>query len=478
MKNGSSLRLTIESLGARGDGVGTLRDSDSADGSDAFGGSERRVFVPFALPGETYEIGRTVRRGDAQWAVDATRLTDAPERVAPPCPHFGVCGGCAIQHLSPEAAAVFKADLLKTAISRAGFDPAHVRPTLPVPPGRRRRAKFGYRRTERGWIIGFSERASHRLVDLEACPVLTPALRAAPALLRDLLAQAPECGPSGEIQVTDTDMDLDITLAPSAGRDTPGDRSRAKTSRNHRSRKSGKKLKGSPKGDATVLSIEARQAIADWAVRNAVIRVNLETAGGIEPIAARGPVHVSVAGRAVDLPAASFLQPSAEGAAILADCVLAGMRDVHDGPIGRAADLFCGGGALSIPLGGVARSVLAVDVEGPAIEALNRALQGPGLAPLPITTERRDLFRQPLEAAELDKCDVVVFDPPRAGAEAQARQLAQSGVPTVIAVSCNPATLARDLRILSEGGYRLASATPVDQFTWSAHVEAVVVLHR
>ncbi len=478
MKKGPSFRVTIESLGARGDGIATPPEAASEAEPDGSRGRGRQLFVPFALPGEAYDIAAVERKGSAEWAIDASRITAAPERVTPSCPHFGVCGGCAIQHMNRDAAAAFKADLLRKAIARAGFDPALVRPTLCVPPGRRRRAKFSYRRTGRGWIVGFSQRASHRLVDIKTCPVLTPALQAAPALLRDLLARAPECGPGGEVQVTDTQTGLDITLSPGVGSGLPKSGGVAANPRRGRTRKSRAKPDTPHHSRSGGLAIETREAIADWAELNLVARVNLATSGGIEPIVARRSVHVSVAGRPVDLPAASFLQPSVEGAAILADCVLDGLASVHGGPVGRAADLFCGGGALTIPLSGVARSVHAVDLEGPAIDALNRALQGPGLAPLPITTERRDLFRQPLEATELAKFDAVVFDPPRAGAEAQARQLAHSAVATVIAVSCNPATLARDLRTLAAGGYRLASATPMDQFTWSAHVEAVAVLHR
>jgi 23S rRNA (uracil1939-C5)-methyltransferase len=178
------------------------------------------------------------------------------------------------------------------------------------------------------------------------------------------------------------------------------------------------------------------------------------------------------AGRArIPLPPGAFLQATALGEETLARLVLEAI-----GEAARIADLFCGIGPFALRLAEQA-SVLAMDGDDPALKAVDRAARGtPGLKP--VTTEIRDLFRNPLTTRELDRYEAVIFDPPRAGAEAQARELAQSKVPTVIAVSCDPATLARDLAILVEGGYRIEAITPVDQFKYAAHVETVAVLRR
>jgi 23S rRNA (uracil1939-C5)-methyltransferase len=141
-----------------------------------------------------------------------------------------------------------------------------------------------------------------------------------------------------------------------------------------------------------------------------------------------------------------------------------------------AADLFSGVGTFALPLARTAR-VLAVDSDAKALSSLEAAARrAQGLRP--IETKLRDLLGTPLGPRELEGFDAVVFDPPRAGARAQAERLARSSVPLVVAVSCDPGTLARDLRILVDGGYGLEAVTPIDQFLFSAHVEAVAVLRR
>lgn len=174
------------------------------------------------------------------------------------------------------------------------------------------------------------------------------------------------------------------------------------------------------------------------------------------------------------LPPGSFLQATAAGEAALAHLVM----EAVDGARGaaRAVDLFSGVGTFALRLAERVR-VSAYESSATAIEALNKAVRGAaGLKPL--AGEVRDLFRRPLLAQEMKGVDVAVFDPPRQGAEAQARQLAASAVPLVIGVSCDPVTFARDAQILAEGGYRLERVTPVDQFLYSSHVEVVGVFRR
>ena len=180
-------------------------------------------------------------------------------------------------------------------------------------------------------------------------------------------------------------------------------------------------------------------------------------------------------GIAVTPPPGGFLQASREGEAALIGLVKQAAAGAK-----KIADLFSGCGTFALPLARDA-TLFAVDSDRASIEALARAAgdaQGAGLKINPVKSEARDLFERPLTAKELKGFDAIVFDPPRAGAAAQAAEIAASGVATVIGVSCNPATFARDARIIVGGGYALSQATPVDQFVYSPHVELVGVFRK
>ena len=185
---------------------------------------------------------------------------------------------------------------------------------------------------------------------------------------------------------------------------------------------------------------------------------------------ARAPI-VRFGRATVALHPGGFLQAVAEAEAFMADAVVEAVRGAR-----KVADLFSGSGAFTFRLAEVA-AVAAFDSEPLATGALKTAIgTAPGLKT--VTVEARDLFRRPLAAAELNRFDAVAFDPPRAGAVAQAGEIARSKVPVVVGVSCNPATFARDARVLKSGGYRLERVTPVDQFLWSPHIELVGVFRR
>jgi 23S rRNA (uracil1939-C5)-methyltransferase len=191
-----------------------------------------------------------------------------------------------------------------------------------------------------------------------------------------------------------------------------------------------------------------------------------------EIIVVRAPPHITLDGVAVEVPQSIFLQAVPEAERLLIELVVAALPK----KVRRVADLFCGVGTFAFALARRAQ-VLALDSDKRAIAALTAAARhAPGLKP--IEARVRDLFRDPMSARELDGFDCIVLDPPRAGAEDQARRLAKSKVPAVIAVSCAPATLARDARILIDGGYRMGPVTPVDQFLFSPHVEAVMAFTR
>jgi 23S rRNA (uracil1939-C5)-methyltransferase len=404
-------RLTIDQLGHRGDGI-----AETPDG---------RVYVALALPGEVVEAEVEGDRG----RLVAMEVASA-DRVTPPCPLFGTCGGCAVQHLAPVAYAHWKRGLVVDALGQARLE-APVGPLVDATAGGRRRVTLHARRTDGTPRVGFMAARSHVLVPVEHCPVLAPALAGAPAAAL-ALARAMGTDKPLDLQVTATLGGLDVELR-GHGTVAPGLRARL-----------------------TALAGELDLA-----------RLCLHG----DVIVERRPPLIRMGRADVALPPGGFLQATAAGQEVLAGLVAQAV-----GPAKAVADLFSGCGTFALPLAEAA-SVHAVEADAGALAALDRAARhAPGLRP--VTVERRDLFRRPLQPAELARFDAVVFDPPRVGAEAQARALAASDVPLVVGVSCEAASFARDARLLIAGGFALQAVTPVDQFAFSAHVEIVGVFRR
>jgi 23S rRNA (uracil1939-C5)-methyltransferase len=408
-------RCVIERLGHRGDGIAV--------------GPEGPLYVPYVLPGETVEVEPVPEHPDRRHMVRIEVASS--ERIAPICPHFGACGGCALQHWDASRYRAWKRELVVSALAQAGLD-APVDDLVDAHGAGRRRAVFHARRGTHDVLeVGFAAYRAHHVVPIDRCPVLSPelagAIEAAWAIA-ELLRPARK---PLDIQVTASNAGLDVDVRGS------GPLSPALVSR-----------------------------LAGLAAAHRLARL---TRHG-ELIAQRAAPTLRMGRAQVVLPPGAFLQATAEGEAALARLVAS-----HVGDAGVVADLFAGIGPFALRLAERAR-VSAVDADGAAIAALRQAAAAPGLKP--IETQVRDLFRRPLAAAELARFDAVVFDPPRQGAEGQARTLADSTVPVVVAVSCNPVTFARDVRRLVDGGYRLAAATPIDQFRYSAHVEIVARLVR
>ncbi len=413
-------RLLIDRLGHRGDGV-----ANGVDGA---------IYVPGALPGETVEVEGVPGHPDRRRLL----RVEAPsaERTAPICPHFGVCGGCAVQHWSVARYRAWKRDLVVEALRAAGVD-APVAELIDAHGDGRRRAVFHARRGSHEILeVGFSAMRTHRVVAIDRCPILAPALDGA---VEAAWAIADALGPADkplDIQVTATDAGLDVDVRGS--------------------------------GPLTAPLVAALARVAD---KHNLARL---TRHGELIALARVPT-VRMGKATVPLPPAAFLQATAEGEAVLGRLVLAACTSVTAGAV-NVADLFAGIGPFALRLAERLR-ILAVDDDEPALSALKRAAASTaGLKP--VETERRDLFKRPLAATELKRFAAVIFDPPRHGAESQARELAASGVPLIVAVSCNAATFARDVRELLRGGYRLIEVTPVDQFRYAAHVEIVARLER
>jgi 23S rRNA (uracil1939-C5)-methyltransferase len=354
------------------------------------------------------------------------------ERAAPICPHFGVCGGCALQHWQSAPYRAWKRGLVVDALRQAGLE-APVGDLIDAHGDGRRRAVFHARRGALDVLeVGFSAARAHRIISIDRCPVLAKNLDGALAAAW-AIAEA--------LNVTEKPLDIAVT-ATDAGLDID--------------------VRGSGPLKPALMAALTRIAVARNLAR-------LTRHG--ELIAQPRTPTLRIGAATVGLPPAAFLQATAEGEATLARLVLAACADAK-----YVADLFCGVGPFALRLAANTR-VLAADDDEAAIAALKRAAStATGLKPVETTT--RDLFKDPLTAAELKKLDAVVFDPPRQGAQAQARALAASRVPRIIAVSCNAGTFARDAAELVRGGYRLIDVTPIDQFRYSEHIEIVARLER
>jgi 23S rRNA (uracil1939-C5)-methyltransferase len=408
--------LVIDRLGHRGDGV-------------ADGGVEP-IYVPGALPGETVAVAAVPGHPDRRHLLHVDQAS--AERVTPICPHFGVCGGCAVQHWDAARYRAWKRDLVVSALRQAGIE-APVAELIDAHGDGRRRAVFHVRGGAHGILeVGFSAPRAHHVVPIDHCPVLAKTLDGAlPAAWAIAEVLSPVKKPL-DIQVTATDVGLDVDVRGS-GPLTPA----------------------------------LGMALARVAASHGLARL---TRHG-DLVAQQHAPTLRIGAATVALPPAAFMQATEEGEHVLARLVLSACSNA-----GVVADLFAGIGPFALRLAAHAR-VVAVDADEAAIAALKRAaIATPGLKP--VETRIHDLLRHPLVPTELHGFAAVVFDPPRQGAQAQSRQLGASRVPLVVAVSCNPATLARDLRHLIDGGYRLETVTPVDQFRHSAHVEIVARLVR
>ena len=409
-----AVRLAIDHLGRRGEGV-AHRDGDT-------------VYVPYALPGETVLAER-----DGERARIVETLVARPDRLQPVCPYYGTCGGCAVQTLPVPDYLAWKRDLVVTALGKAGLD-APVAQTLDAHGAGRRRATFHSRldAPRSPPRVGFMQARAHTIVDIAVCPILSPGMAGALPAARRVAAILSQSGRPLDIVVTATDTGLDLDF------------------------------RGLGKADEA----QARALISAAA---ALDLARLSNHGDVL-VEARAPV-LRMGRAALAMPPGAFLQATEAGEAALAEQVRAGVGEAK-----RVADLFCGVGTFALRLGETA-AVTAVDSERNAIAALVRAAAGATGLRQP-KTEVRDLFKRPLAAAELTGFDALVFDPPRAGAAAQAAEIAKSGVPRVVAVSCDPGTFARDAATLVAGGYRIESVAPVDQFRYSAHVELVALFAR
>ncbi|WP_288487278.1 class I SAM-dependent RNA methyltransferase [uncultured Novosphingobium sp.] len=385
-----------------------LRVAAKGDGITAWG-----RHVPFSAPGDRVQADGVIEPG--------------PHHATPPCRHFRTCGGCQLQHLDEETLAGFVAERVANAASGQGLTPEVITPPHLSPPRSRRRAALHAQRQGGRIVLGFREQGSQRIVDMQECHVLVPELFALVAPLRRMLARHP-----GKLAV-----DIEMTLAEQ-GVDLG--------------------LKG-----LRVEGLDATEAMLAFAQDNQLARLTLDQGYGPEPTWEPNPVSVRLGPASVPLPPGAFLQATADGEATLIAAAqewLAGSATV--------ADLFSGLGTFAFALAGPGTKVLAAEATRDAHIACKAAA---GRAQMPVLALHRDLFRNPLQPDELNRFAAVLLDPPRAGAREQVGYLAQSTVPRIVYISCNPSSWSRDATTLVAGGYRLAELRPVGQFRWSTHVE-------
>lgn len=412
--------VTIKRLGTAGDGIALLGDGTL-------------LYVPGALPGEVVRARPVARRGEG-WAAELVALLrPVPERVAAPCPHFGQCGGCALQHWHGDAYADWKAGLLRHALGRAGFADAPVGPVCRCQPANRRRLDLALRRTPAGVTAGLHRQRSTDIVDLETCLVAAPALFSLLRPFRVLLQGLDALNRNGSAELNLTETGPDLLLRTDAA-----------------------------------LSVGDRMALAGFAHVQDIARISWALKRDPpEPVCVRRQPIATFADVPVHLPPGAFLQATADGEAAIVSAVIAGLPAVQ----GRAriVELFAGCGTLTFPLA-LHGHVTAYEGNEAAFQALRRAA-----ACRPVHAIQRDLARSPLQTAELAGACAIVLDPPYTGAAGQMPALAATKAGRIIYVSCSQAALCRDARVLKAAGYKIAAATAIDQFLWSPQLECVVV---
>jgi 23S rRNA (uracil1939-C5)-methyltransferase len=415
--------LDILRIGADGDGVAILPGGDPA-------------YLADTLPGERIHVTTYAKRGQG-WAATGDLLTLSAERQAPPCPYFGTCGGCTLQHWQDAPYAAWKSAQVQAALGRAGFADVIMAPLGRTPPGARRRVDLALEREGATVRVGLHRHRGQDVIDLQSCLVLEPKLIALIDALRRVMPTISALRHTGSALANLLDSGIDLMLRT----DGPLEAT-----------------------DRTKLAALARHIGAcriSWAFRDGPS----EAAGQLEPAIIR------LAGVEVSPPAGAFLQASQAGEAAITAAVLAGLPEKLAARA-YAVELFAGCGTLTFALAERLR-VVAYEGNAEATAAVRRAIAGRR-----IEAVQRDLARQPLTVKELSGAAAIVLDPPYTGAALQMPAIAASGVERVIYVSCNPQALARDAKMLRDAGYAVLQATPVDQFLWSAAIESVVVFGR
>lgn len=433
----SGERIIIDHIGMAGDGVGEY------DGE--------AIYVPFTMAGEKVNVDVVGKSRHGYKGVLKGVVSPSDDRKEPICQHFENCGGCKLQHLQQADYASFKMDNFKESMARRGFDidELSIKELWHVDLAARRRARFGAKKTKKYLVLGYRGLGQHGLFDIKTCPILDDKILAILPSLREFLFEALEEAAEIDIHITNYPEGLDIVLI------LPRD---------------------------TEASVDLLMEGAIFAEKNDIARLSWQDGedGEVTPMGIRRDPALSydnlgVRGTKILMPAGGFLQASAKAEQKMQNIIIGAFDDNNKKEDYKIADLFCGWGSLSLPLlKHGCKEIIAVDNAGEAIDSLTKGVSYAGLGGR-LKPDCRDLFKEALEGNELDGLDAVIFDPPRAGAKAQAEALAVSDIPLIIGVSCNQQSFARDARILENGGYEMKEIHLIDQFLYAAHLEIIAV---
>ena len=416
--------VTITSLGQQGDGLA------QHDGHP--------LFVARAAVGDTLRVELPTGKDAHARIVEVVK--PGAGRIDAPCPHYERCGGCQLQHLDQPTYQAWKENAVHQMLTKAGVEPETWLPPVFIPNATRRRVTFAAIKKDKVVTLGLNQLRSHQIEDLTVCLLLTPALENVRANLKPYLLRLLPEGKLTDISLQDIDGSIELILT----------------------------------GDFGDLSFTKMDLVNEMAYGLGLARIGWRKGqfDKADTLIAPLPTKKMFGKLQIDIPPASFLQPSREGEDALVAAVLDGCKDLKRAAF---ADLFAGSGTFTGHLLQQG-TVYAAENEADHIDALKKA--GLSMAKK-LQTEKRDLFKEPLTFKELNGFDCVVFDPPRAGAQAQAATMARAQkLNRIIAVSCNPVTFIRDAELLIGGGYQLKSVQLVDQFIWSAHSELVGVFSR
>ena len=408
--------LTIDMLGAQGDGIAHH--------------DEQVFYIGGVLPNEKVQVSLSGPR-----ATLLHILEPSPKRIDPSCSHFPICGGCRVQELNITDYSAWKFGLLERLLKKENLSVEQLLPITMSPPGSRRRARLGVEHTRKGIRLGFNQLRSHNIIDLQDCATLTSTLVTLIKNMKPFLADWLPLKGICDIQLTQLGNGIDMVL-----------------------------IGGPP------LKLAQREALATLAEKLDIAQLSwrMEDRSTIEPVAYRQSLSVSFNETSVSFPPGNFLQATQHGEASLIDFTIKAVSDSA-----KVLDLFCGLGGFGLSLH-QAKQVTLVDLDGPAIANLGQAVK----QNKQYQAFQRDLLREPFSSNESDEFDAIIFDPPRGGAKAQAEAIANSEARNVIAISCEPTSFVRDAKILQQGGYKLQSILPVDQFLWSAHLELAAHFQR